>query len=386
MKNVKIFTENIDSKSLEQVREVTKYFPDSKIRIMPDVHAGIGCVIGFTADLGERVIPNIVGLDIGCGIISTNLGKVEIDLEQLDKIIHKNIPSGFNVREVRLKAFNYSRLRCYSKLENRHRFDLAIGTLGGGNHFIELGRAENGNVYLTIHSGSRSLGNQVARYYQKLAVSDNKERQSKDIRRIIKKYRGIGQEHLISDKLKKIRRLHTIPKKLCYLEGKSRKDYLNDMRLCQEYASLNRECMIEIILRELKLQPKEIIETIHNYIDFEDNIVRKGAISARKDEVVIIPINMRDGCIIAKGKGNEDWNNSAPHGAGRLMSRTEAMRTISLEEFENTMKDIYSTTVSAGTLDEAPEAYKSMEEIIETTRDTIDVLDIIKPVYSFKGE
>ncbi len=357
MSNVKIFTENIESEALSQVEVLASQpaFKDCKIRIMPDVHAGKGCVIGFTADLGDKVIPNIVGVDIGCGMLTVKLGKVDLDYERLDNIIRKNIPSGRHVHQGRL--VRYKRLQdlyIYRELKDTKRLERSIGTLGGGNHFIEVGRDDDDNKYLVIHTGSRNLGTQVANYYQKLAIK-------------------LKQNSL------------DIPRDLCYLTGQYRDEYLHDMKICQKYAELNRKTIWEIIRDEYGLESQGDFSTIHNYIDHETNIVRKGAISAKKDEILLIPINMRDGCIIGRGLGNDDWNQSAPHGAGRLMSRTEARKVLDLDEFIRDMDGIYTTSVGKSTLDEAPSAYKPMEAILDEIGDTVEVLKIIKPVYNFKA-
>lgn len=358
--DLKIFAKNIDEKSKQQIDRLLSLdiFENSKIRIMPDVHAGMGCVIGFTGDLGNKVIPNIVGVDIGCGLNSIKLKEKEIDLRKLDRVIRERIPSGFNIRKRSLIDYDLKHLKCYDKLKNHQRFNLSLGTLGGGNHFIELNKDDEDNLYLTVHSGSRNLGHQVASYYQRLAI------------------RICNQKG------------YNIPNDLCFLTGREREDYLHDMEVCQKFASLNRELMLKEICKYMNLDDRnlETIETIHNYISFEDNIVRKGAISARKGEKVIIPINMRDGSIIAIGKGNEDWNNSAPHGAGRLMSRTEAKQKIDLAAFKDSMKDIYTTSVSRKTLDEAPNVYKPIDEIIDQIQDTVEILKIIKPIYNFKSD
>ena len=361
--DIKIFTENIEWQALEQIYTLAKQpaFETCKIRIMPDVHAGEGCVIGFTANLGEKVIPGVVGVDIGCGMRTIELGKIDIDFEKLDKVIRKYVPSGRAIREDNIYSFkDLSLLRCFSKLKDINLIERNLGTLGGGNHFIEIDSDSEGNKYLVIHTGSRSLGKQVAEYYQNLAI-DN-------IRRNSENRTGKG-----------------IPKDLCYLEGSDRDDYLHDMQICQKFAIENRTTIAESIIDNMGWKIVNEFETVHNYIELKTNIVRKGAISAKKGERVLIPINMRDGCIIGIGKGNEDWNESAPHGAGRLMSRSKAKESISLEDFAKAMEGIYTTSVSQSTIDESPMAYKSMEEILEKVGDTIEVEKIIKPVYNFKA-
>lgn len=423
MKNLKIFTNDIEQEAVDQIELLLQQepFKNCKVRIMPDVHAGKGCVIGFTADLGDKVIPNIVGVDIGCGMLCVELGKVDLDLEKLDKIIHKNIPAGRNIREQKLINFDkINDLYCLRELKETKKFNRAIGTLGGGNHFIEVDVDKEDNKYLVIHTGSRNLGKQVADYYQNLAIElcSGKEEMFKRKEEIIKTYKEQERKSEIQKTLKEVESEYKqdkseLPNELCYLEGKYREMYLHDMEICQRYASINRVEIAQKILQEMFPNPlyKENIETIdlgyryntmviqnkigidfkafetiHNYISFEDNIVRKGAIRANKDERVIIPINMRDGSIIAVGKGNKDWNNSAPHGAGRLMSRRKAKETFNLKEFKESMKDVYSTSVAEDTIDEAPFVYKPMQEIIDNIKDTVKIEKIIKPIYNFKAK
>lgn len=396
-KNLKIFTKNIEQEAIKQIDLLLEQetFKDCKVRIMPDVHAGKGCVIGFTADLGDKVIPNIVGVDIGCGMLCVELGKVELDLEKIDKVINEYVPAGRNIREQKLIEFEkINDLYCLRELKETKKFNKAIGTLGGGNHFIEIDVDDEGNKYLVIHTGSRNLGNQVANYYQDLAIQlcSGKEEMFKRKEEIIKTYKEQGRKQEIQKALKELEKEYKdnkpeLPNELCYLEGKYREMYLHDMKICQEYASLNRSYIAREILKNIGLQIyQKHFETIHNYINFEDNIVRKGAIRANKGERVIIPINMRDGSIIAVGKGNEDWNNSAPHGAGRIMSRNKAKETFKLEEFKESMKDIYSTSVVKETIDEAPFVYKTMQETINNIQDTVEIQKIIKPIYNFKAK
>ena len=399
MKNLKIFTENIEEEAKEQINLLLEQepFKNCKVRIMPDVHAGKSCVIGFTADLGDKVIPNIVGVDIGCGMLCIELGNMDLDLELLDDVINKYIPAGRNIREQKLVDFTLiNELYCLRELKETKKFNRAIGTLGGGNHFIEVDIDEMGNKYLVIHTGSRNLGKQVADYYQNLAIQlcSGKEEMFKRKEEIIKTYKEQGRKSEIQKALKELEKEYkqnkpNLPNELCYLEGKYREQYLHDMKICQEYASENRTNIANQIIEkyfDIKFYEFDGFETIHNYISFEDNIVRKGAIRARKGERVIIPINMRDGSIIAVGKGNEDWNNSAPHGAGRLMSRKKAKEMFKLEEFKESMKDIYSTSVVEDTIDEAPFAYKPMKEIIDNIQDTVEIEKIIKPIYNFKAK
>ena len=398
-KNLKIFTNDIEQEAVNQIEELLEQepFKNCKVRIMPDVHAGKGCVIGFTADLGDKVIPNIVGVDIGCGMLCVELGKINLDLERLDKIINEHIPSGRNIRESKLINFDkINDLYCLRELKETKKFNRAIGTLGGGNHFIEVDADEQDNKYLVIHTGSRNMGKQVADYYQNLAIElcSGKEEMYKRKDEIIKTYKEQGKKTEIQKALKELKEEYkqnkpNLPNDLCYLEGKYREMYLHDMKICQEYARINRQYIAFEIIENMNIYTNSLtpaFETIHNYISFEDNIVRKGAIRANKGERVIIPINMRDGSIIAVGKGNEDWNNSAPHGAGRIMSRNKAKEMFNLEEFKESMKDIYSTSVVEETIDEAPFAYKPMQEIIDNIKDTVEIEKIIKPIYNFKAK
>lgn len=396
MSDLKIFTDNIEETAIKQIDELLNQepFKDCKVRIMPDVHAGKGCVIGFTADLGDKVIPNLVGVDIGCGMLCVKLGKCDIDLEKFDNVVRENVPSGRNIREQKVDELkDIDNLYCYRELKEQKKFNRAIGTLGGGNHFIELDKDDEDNVYLVIHTGSRNLGKQVAEYYQNLAIElcSGKDEMFKEKERIITEYKEQGRKSEIQSAIKELYQKYKnnkpdLPNDLCYLTGKYRDMYLHDMEICQRYASLNRKNIALEILRKYVILAEEQFETIHNYINFEDNIIRKGAIRANKGEKVIIPINMRDGSIIAIGKGNEDWNNSAPHGAGRVMSRAKARETLNISDFEDTMKDIYSTSISESTIDEAPFAYKPMQEIIDNIQDTVDIVKVIKPIYNFKAQ
>nr|DAV95014.1 MAG TPA: tRNA-splicing ligase RtcB [Bacteriophage sp.] len=399
MSNLKIFTKNVEQEAVDQIELLLAQdaFKDCKVRIMPDVHAGKGCVIGFTADLGEKVIPNIVGVDIGCGMLCVSLGQTDIDFEKLDNVIRSYVPSGRDVHEGRTIRFDeLQELKCYRELRDTKRLERSIGTLGGGNHFIEVDVAEDGYKYLVIHTGSRNLGKQVADYYQNLAfeLMSGKDKLYEEQDRLIKEYKSAGRKSEIQSAIAELHRNFkavnpNIPKDLCYLEGKYREDYLHDMRICQKFAYINRVMIAQIICNHMgwgvDADMPDYFECIHNYIDHDSNIVRKGAISAKYGEKVLIPINMRDGCIIGTGKGNEDWNCSAPHGAGRVMSRTKAKELVSLEEFEKAMDGIYTTSVNQSTIDESPMAYKTLDEIVENIKDTVDVLAIIKPVYNFKA-
>ena len=401
MSDLKIFTNNIEHEAREQIDLLLAQepFKDCKVRIMPDVHAGAGCVIGFTADLGDKVIPNIVGVDIGCGMLCVELGNITLDLKRLDNIINQYIPSGRNIRDSKITDLkDIKELYCYRELKDNQKFNKSLGTLGGGNHFIEIDVDDERNKYLVIHTGSRNLGKQVAEYYQNLAIElcSDKEEFYKKKEQLIEQYKKQGKRKEIQKALKELEKEYKykqpkLPKDLCYLEGKYKEQYLHDMKICQLYASCNRILIANEIIKnyfesDLIIGDFNAFETIHNYISFEDNIVRKGAISAKKGEKVLIPINMRDGSIIAIGKGNEDWNNSAPHGAGRIMSRSKAKETVNLEEFKNSMQGIYTTSVSESTVDESPFVYKPMQEIIDNIKDTVEIERIIRPIYNFKAK
>lgn len=394
MSDLKIFTDNIEQKAKEQIDMLLLQdaFKDCKVRIMPDVHAGAGCVIGFTADLGDKVIPNIVGVDIGCGMSVSEIGNIYIDFENLDYVIRKNIPSGrcigITSDEQAVKLID--NLICKEELKNIDWLSKSLGTLGGGNHFIEVDVSDNGMKYLVIHSGSRNLGKQVCDIYQQKAIRKliGRTKLREETQKLIAKYRENGQENEISHEIEKLKKRFaqcTIPKELCYISGKDRQNYLHDMSICQEFAVKNRKKIRDIIADKMNWTVRGFFESIHNYIDFNDNIVRKGAISARKGQRLIIPINMRDGCIIGTGKGNSDWNNSAPHGAGRTMSRTMARKNVSMDEFIASMDGVYTTSVNESTIDESPMAYKPMHEIISKIKDTVDIECIIKPIYNFKA-
>lgn len=397
--SAKVFVKDIEEGAKQKIINLLNqdFIEGSKVRIMPDVHEGMGCVIGFTADMGDKVIPNIVGVDIGCGMLTVDLGDIDIDLERLDKIIYNKIPSGNKTHNER--KYNFERLRelyCLRDLKNTKRIERSIGTLGGGNHFIEVGIDDYNNKYLIIHSGSRNLGKQVADIYQRLAVDlcSGKEEYFKRKDELIRTYKEAGRRKEINKALKALAKEYEglrpqYPKDLCFLTGEYRQRYLHDMKICQEYATLNRRVMAEIILEALlgkSLDDFDHFETIHNYINFQDNIIRKGAISAYKGEKILIPINMRDGSILAIGKGNPDWNYSAPHGAGRVMSRNVAKEKLSMDEFKKSMEGIYSTSISKTTLDEAPFAYKPMDDILESLEETAEIYSIIKPIYNFKAQ
>ena len=383
----KVFTNNVDETATGQIIDLCnqEFVKDSQIRIMPDTHAGAGCTIGTTMTIQDKIVPNLVGVDIGCGmeVVVIDKNKEEINFDYLDETIRKFVPSGLRIgdKEHRFsKMIGFDGVRAPFTLQRAQK---SIGTLGGGNHFVELNEDDKGNVYIVIHSGSRNLGKQIAEYYQNFAYEQLIDVTSiKDD--IIKRLTEEGRAKEIQKTLRGIQK-PKIRKELAYLEGQGFKDYMNDMNIAQKYAALNRKAMIDEIVTKMDWKITDQFTTIHNYIDIENMILRKGAISAQKDERVIIPINMRDGSIIAFGKGNPDWNFSGPHGAGRIMSRKKAKESLSLEEVQNTMTEVWTTSVVESTIDEAPMVYKPMNEIIENTKETIDIKHIIKPLYNFKA-
>lgn len=381
----------IEEEAIEQIRRMCDYdfTAGSKIRIMPDVHAGKGCTIGTTMTITGKAVPNVVGVDIGCGMYTVRLDQHTVDFSEIDAAAHY-IPSGMSVWEGRKESFDLEALKCYRDLKDTRRLQRSLGTLGGGNHFIEIDRASDGTLYLVIHTGSRNLGKQVAERYQRLAVELNKGREAYFRQRdaLIAEYKAAGRRKEIQDALKALKwadKPLTIPEDLCYVYGSYLDDYLHDVALCQRFARRNRELIARILMERAHLTGGSAFHTVHNYIDTDEMILRKGAIAAHKGEKVLIPINMRDGSVLAMGRGNPEWNCSAPHGAGRLMSRGAAKAALSLEEYRAAMEGIYTTSVDASTLDEAPMAYKSLEDILEVIRDSVDVLDIMKPVYNFKA-
>jgi RNA-splicing ligase RtcB len=395
--NAIIYTDNFDESTSSQIIQLLDqdFTKDLKIRIMPDCHAGMGCVIGTTMTVKDKIVPNLVGVDIGCGMLTVKLGRINLELVSIDKFISENIPYGMNVHNEEQEIdVDITKLRCWNKIDNHSHFYKSMGSLGGGNHFIEIDEDDEKNKYLIIHTGSRNLGLKVANYYQSKAIEYHHNKlfnKSEIIEQMIKEYKKQGREKEIQGRLKEISQIDVkidIPNDLCYLEGELFNDYLHDMEIVQRYASGNRKTICESILIKLKINLAKVnyFETIHNYINMNDMILRKGAISAYKDEMVLIPINMRDGCIIAKGKGNKDFNFSAPHGAGRILSRLKAKDVISLKEFKDSMKGIYSTTISKNTIDESPFVYKPMEEIIENIKETVEIIKIIKPIYNFKAQ
>ena len=385
------FARIIEDEAVEQIRRMCDYeiTAGSRIRIMPDVHAGKGCTIGTTMTIRDKVVPNVVGVDIGCGMYTVNIGKGEIDMERVDEAAHY-IPSGMSVWEGRQERFDLTGLRCFRALKDTKRLERSLGTLGGGNHFIEIDRASDGACCLVIHSGSRNLGKQVAEHYQRLAVDLNRGKEEYFARRdaLIAEYKAAGRRKEIQAALKALKweaRDAAIPEDLCFVYGQYLEDYLHDVEICQAFARRSRELMAEILLERAGLTGIESFHTVHNYIDTEEMILRKGAIAAHKGEKVLIPINMRDGSVLAIGKGNPEWNFSAPHGAGRLMSRTAARETLDMDEYRREMAGVYTTSVNEATLDEAPMAYKSLADIIDVIRESVDVIEILKPIYNFKA-
>ena len=381
----------IEQEAIDQIRRMCDYeFTEgSTIRIMPDVHAGKGCTIGTTMTIKDKAVPNVVGVDIGCGMYTVKLNEREIDFARFDEAAHY-VPSGMNVWEGRQEPFDLEALRCFRALKDTRRLQRSLGTLGGGNHFIEIDRAADGTLYLVIHTGSRNLGKQVAEYYQHLAVELNQGREEYFKKRdaLIAEYKAAGRRKEIQAALKALHwadKPLTIPEDLCYVYGEYLDDYLHDVEICQQFARRNRELIAEVLLNRSGLTGSEGFHTIHNYIDTQEMILRKGAIAAHKGEKVLIPINMRDGSVLAIGRGNPDWNYSAPHGAGRLMSRTAARQSLDMDAYAESMKGIYITSVNPSTIDEAPMAYKSLEDIIGVIRDSVEVIDIMKPIYNFKA-
>lgn len=382
----KIFTDEIDNATRGQITALLdqESMKETKIRIMPDCHAGAGCVIGTTMTIKDKLIPNLVGVDIGCGMYAIKLKEKHIDLPKLDSTIRKYIPFGFNIYITKAQYFDIYNLKAPINIDNALR---SIGTLGGGNHFIEIDRDSDNHLWLVIHTGSRHAGLEVCNYYQNLAYENLKD--NNDLRnQLIEKLKSEGREKEISSALKEFSKENPtdIPKMLAYCEGDLFNDYIHDMRIMQDYADTNRRTIAKIIMKKMKLHPIHEIMTRHNYIDIDNMILRKGSISAQKDEEVIIPMNMRDGSLICKGKGNPDWNYSAPHGAGRLMSRTEAKESISMNDYKKSMNGIYSSCISKETIDESAFAYKPMQSIIDNIKDTVEIIDIIKPIYNFKAE
>ncbi|MBQ5384688.1 MAG: RtcB family protein [Treponema sp.] len=395
--SAKVFTDVVEEKSIQQIQLLCdqEFTEGAKIRMMPDVHAGAGCTIGTTMTIKDKIVPNLVGVDIGCGMETLMIHKDSdtarnFDPAKLDKSIRKNIPSGFDIRKF---MHDYVAEVEWDKIKgtyNKHRAKLSLGTLGGGNHFIEADRDQEGNLYIVVHSGSRHAGLEIAEYYQEEAWKQMNGKSKADIEAMIERLKSEGRENEIEENFAALKSQvkTSVPKDLAYVSGYLFDDYINDMRIMQHFAMLNRKAMINSISIGLRLKREEIVEqftTIHNYIDTENMILRKGAVSAMAGEKLLIPINMRDGSLICIGKGNEDWNCSAPHGAGRIMSRSKARKELSMDEFKSEMSGIYSTTVSKETLDEAPMAYKTMDDIVANIGPTADIVNVIKPIYNFKA-
>lgn len=390
--SAKVFTDIIESEAISQILSMLnqKFVEGQKIRIMPDVHAGAGCTIGTTMTIKDKIVPNLVGVDIGCGMETVMLEEKEIDFCILDDVIRTRIPSGFDIRDDTHEYYRHisedlHRLKCKENVD-LHRAEYSLGTLGGGNHFCEVDRDQYGNLALVIHSGSRHLGKQVALYYQNLAYKQLNDRRD-EIKQIIDTLKCAGRKTEIESVIKQYKAEHacSIPKDLAYLEGELFDDYIHDMKIVQRYASLNRKAIAHTILSEMGLTSTYEFTTIHNYIDTDSMILRKGAVSAKQDELLLIPINMRDGSLLCYGLGNEDWNCSAPHGAGRLMSRSRAKESFTVEEYERQMDGIFTSSVCYGTLDECPMAYKSIEDIVKNISETVQIVDRLKPVYNFKA-
>ncbi|MBQ7873983.1 MAG: RtcB family protein [Oscillospiraceae bacterium] len=387
------YTPELEKAAEGQIKAVCdrEEFADCKIRIMPDVHAGLGCTIGTTMTITDKVVPGMVGVDIGCGMETVRIAEKEIDFEKLDALIRSEIPSGMDIREEPhpfIDEIDLEKLRCakFVKLERARK---SIGTLGGGNHFIEIDKSENGDLFIVVHSGSRHIGNEVAKYYQEegyKALCGNADFQIAETIERLKEEGRFSEIQKAVEKLKAQKQtINSIPKDLAYVSGGLFDDYIHDMKIIQKFAMLNRKAMTEVIINGMGLTETERFTTVHNYIDTDSMILRKGSVSARLGEKLLIPINMRDGSLVCIGKGNPDWNFSAPHGAGRLMSRSEAFKSLSLDDYKKEMEGIFTTCVGNATLDEAPMAYKNIDEIIEQIEPTAKIIERIKPVYNFKA-
>lgn len=391
--SAKVFTDVVEEGALAQIKTLCdqEFTKQSKIRVMPDVHAGAGCTIGTTMTIVDKVVPNLVGVDIGCGMETVEIKNSHIEVQKLDKLIYDRIPSGFNIRETAHRynsEIDLEQLKCKEEAKiNLDRAERSLGTLGGGNHFIEVGKDEDGKIYLVIHSGSRHLGLQVAEFYQEQAYKSLNGNSNIDVMKLIKELKSTGREHEIQKSVEELKKQSStdIPKALAYVSGQLLEDYIHDMKIIQKFAMLNRKAMMDEIIKGMKLKVVDEFTTIHNYIDTENMILRKGAVSAQAGEKLLIPINMRDGSLICIGKGNADWNYSAPHGAGRLMSRTQAKSMYTLSEFKKEMKGIYTTSVNSETLDECPMVYKGMEDIVDNIGETAEIVKIVKPIYNFKA-
>ena len=386
------FATHIDDNASEQVRAMCNqpFTAGADVRIMPDAHAGKGCVIGTMMKVRDKAVPNVVGVDIGCGMLTVDVGTRPIDLPALDAACPE-VPSGPHVWEGRRERFDLEELRCHRQLKDTKRLGRSLGTLGGGNHFIEVDVDTNGTQHLVIHSGSRNLGTQVANYYQQLAVDLHQGKEEYFERRdaLIAEYKAAGRRKEIQSVLKSLRwdsHEPDAPAELCWLYGSYLDDYLHDVAVCQRFARRNREVMAREICQRAGLEPGDAFHTVHNYIDTDEMILRKGAIAAHAGELVLIPLNMRDGSVLARGRGNADWNFSAPHGAGRLMSRADARERLSMDDYRAAMAGVYTTSVTERTLDEAPAAYKSVDDIIGPIAASVDVLDVMRPIYNFKAQ
>ena len=386
------YASSLDDTTAAQIRQLcdTAEFSGYKIRIMPDVHAGKGCVIGTTMTISDKIVPGMVGVDIGCGMETAIIDNDSLDLNQLNKCIQRSIPAGFEIRETPhplSHQIDLQKLRC-AKHINHNRAIKSIGTLGGGNHFIEVDKSDSGKLFIVIHSGSRYLGSQVAEYYQTEGYRTLSGNSKSQLNETIARLKSEGKTNEIQNTIEILKNQNSIsiPKDLAYVQDQLFDDYIHDMKIVQHYATLNRQAMMDVIFSEISLTAKETFTTIHNYIDTNHMILRKGSVSAQQGEKLLIPINMRDGSLICIGKGNPDWNYSAPHGAGRLMSRSAAYKNLSMEQYANEMAGIFSTCVTPKTLDESPMAYKPIDEIIEQISPTAEIIEKIKPIYNFKAQ
>ena len=387
----KIFTDLVDENSIEQVKGLLDqpFVEGQRVRFMPDIHAGTGCTVGTTMTVKDKICPNLIGVDIGCGMFCLKLTTKDIDFKKLDDTIREFIPNGMNVRkeinEAGVAFTDIEKLYCINHIDLDYAKH-SIGTLGGGNHFIELDKDSEGNIWLVVHSGSRHLGCEVAKYYQKLAIKDLHRLNKDAVREMVAKLKAEGRQAEIESTLKAMKSgTEQVPDDLCWCQGELFEKYVYDMKITQEFAVINREAMADVIINAMGWTELDEFSTIHNYLDTTNMVMRKGSVAAYKGQRLIIPINMRDGSLICVGKGNEDWNCSAPHGAGRLMSRAQAKKNLHMEEFRDSMKNVWTTSVMEETIDEAPMVYKPMESIVENIKDTVDIIDVIKPIYNFKA-
>lgn len=387
----KIFTDLVEQTAIDQVKTLLDqpFVEGQRVRFMPDIHAGTGCVVGTTMTVKDKICPNLIGVDIGCGMLAQRLTIKDIDFKKLDDTIREFIPNGMNVHkeinEAGVAFTDIDKLYCKDHVDLEYA-KLSIGTLGGGNHFIELDKDSKGNIWLVIHSGSRHLGCEVAKYYQKQAIKSLHKLSKETVKEVVEKMKAEGRYSEIQSVLNGMKsNTEKIPDDLCYCEGELFKQYVHDMKITQEFAHVNRCMMAAILKTKMGWDWDDRFTTIHNYLDIENMIMRKGSVSAQNYERLLIPINMRDGSLICVGKGNPDWNYSAPHGAGRLMSRAQAKKNLHMEEFKDSMKNVWTTSVMEETIDEAPMVYKPMESIVENIKDTVDIIDVIKPIYNFKA-